>query len=421
MSTYENLGNILPMVEVPEFQRKGMASVFINKKMLLGFDTGTGKTFTYSGIVRGLLNRNPEKKHLLIVINDSIPQVPKDVARLTGVRVQYFDGTIDSAHNLRRCWSGSSIIVLTLNAFRVPSVVEFLFKKLPEVESLTIDEAHHCSNWDVSDTAFMIRAFAQYIPYVVELTATPMTRESKQYYRLMNLLDRHMSMHRDETFLGKYVDRYMPVNRSDYEMRGDYKPTLIRVKPTLDQIGRQHGIIFKKLKGWGAEPQAEALVDAVKSRLAEGKRIIVYVHYHNSREWIEHNLREASIEFVSIHGKVRKRSDREILLDSYKSGKVDVVITSVTESLNIDADVVIFYEFTTLVKQVIGRAHRGLNPKPLEIAFVITENSAEVDFFLEYIYERSLTVQRLLKKDYSELIAIGEQVKTLCLVEDEEQ
>ena len=86
-----------------------------------------------------------------------------------------------------------------------------------------------------------------------------------------------------------------------------------------------------------------------------------------------------------------------------------------TESLNIDADVVVFYEFTTLVKQVIGRAHRGLAGKLLEIAFVITRDSDEVEYFMKYIYARSLAVQKLLQKDYSELIEIGKKVEQLNL------
>ena len=84
-----------------------------------------------------------------------------------------------------------------------------------------------------------------------------------------------------------------------------------------------------------------------------------------------------------------------------------------TESLNIEADIVVFYEFTTSVKQVIGRAHRGLEGKTLEIAFIITKDTDEVDYFLKYIYERSLLIQKLLRKDYGELIAIGEEVEQL--------
>lgn len=408
-----SLCNILPGVDLPTFQREGMRRVFLNNKMLLAFDTGTGKTFSYAGIVRGLINANPEKKHLLIIINDSIPQVPNDVRRLTKLSVESFDGTAESIGRLRFFWDRTSIFCLTIEALMSFSIVKFLFDKLPEIESVTIDEAHHMSNWDHSDTAFMLRALVKLVPYVVELSATPVTRVSKQYYRLMNLLDRNMSPHRDETYLGKYVDRYMPVNREDYEIKGNYVPKLIVVQPTLDQMQEQHGIVFRHLKGTGAVPQVEALCDFVQDRLAQGKRVIVYVHYHDTRNWVEFNFNGRSIGFTSVHGRLRTKADKTVAIDRFKNGDVDVLITSVTESLNIEADVVVFYEFTTSVKQVIGRAHRGLEGKTLEIAFIITKDTDEVDYFLKYIYERSLLIQKLLCKDYSELIAIGEEVEQL--------
>lgn len=412
-----NLNNVMPDAELWDFQRQGMQEVFTNERMLLAFDTGTGKTFTYAGIIRGLLNRNPDKKHILVIINDSIEQVPRDISQLTKASVEAFNGTAEDAGRLRYYWARTSVLVLTMEAFRSLEVVRFLFDNLMEVESFAIDEAHHCSNWDVSDTAFMIRALAQYVPYCIELSATPMTRVSQQYFRLMNLLDRRRSRTRDETYAGAYVDRYMPVNRKDYDIKGNYVPTLIPVQPTLEQAQPQHGIVFKKLKGIGAAPQVKALVEAVQQRLKDGKRMIVYVHYHDSRRWVETNFREQGIQFTSLHGKLLKRSERERALDAYRNGEVDVLITSVTESLNIEADVVIFYEFTTLVKQVIGRAHRGLAGKPLEIAFIITKDSDEVEYFLKYIYERSLTVQKLLMKDYSELVEIGKKVQALQLDE----
>lgn len=409
------LSNVLPDVELPSFQLQGMQETFENHKMLLGFDTGMGKTFTYAGIVRGLLNKNPNGKHILLIINDSVPQVPNDVRNLVRVATETFDGTEESAGRLRFFWERSSIFCLTLEALRVFGVVKFLFDHLPEIESFTIDEAHHVSNWDSSDTAFMIRSLVRTVKYVVELSATPMTRTSKQYYRLMNLLDRNLSPHRDESFLDKYVDRYMPVNRKDYDMKGEYTSTLLVCNPTLDQAAPQHGIVFKKIKGPGAVPQVTKLVEFVKSRLSEQKSIIVYVHYHDTRHWVEENFTEQGISFVSLHGRLRSRQERQEVLARYKSGEADVLITSVTESLNIEADVVVFYEFTTLVKQVIGRAHRGLVGKPLEVAFIITRDTDEVDFFLKYIYQRSLTIQRLLQKDYSELTAIGREVEKLTL------
>lgn len=415
MNALACLDNVLENVEMPDMQLKGLRFVLEHKKALLGYDTGTGKTYTFAGIVRALLNRDPTKKHILVIINDAIEQVPRDVAHLVRVPVETFNGAAESISRLRFYWDRTSIFCFTLEAFRQIGIVEFLFKKLPEIESWTIDEAHHVANWDASDTAFMIRSLVRCIHYVVELSATPMTREAKQFYRLQNLLDRRCSPHRDETFRDRYINHYLPVNRADYDIKGKYTPTLIVVNPTLDQMQPQSGIVFRHLKGTGATPQVKALVEFVRCRLEKGKRVLVYLHYHDTRQWVEQNFQEQGIAFASLHGRLRTRAERQTVLERFRQNEVDVLLTSVTESLNIEADVVVFYEFTTLVKQVIGRAHRGLKGKELEVAFLITRETDEVDYFIKYIYQRSLTIQKLLQKDYSELISIGRQVEQLQL------
>lgn len=418
MGPLKCLENILPDLEIPSFQNEGVHLALVNKKMLLGFDTGTGKTFTYAVFVRGLLNRNPEKKHIFVIIHDSLEQAPKDLSALTAVPVQAISGAAGEAGRLSRLWERTSIFVMTYESFRNPNVVLFLYNHLPEVESLVVDEAHHCANWDTSDTAFMVRALSRYLEYVDGLSATPATRDGKQFYRIMNVLDRRISAQRDETNAGAYKDRYLPVNRGDYELKGNYRTVPVVISPMPHQIGRIRGDVFKVTKGPGAVNQVERLVAECLERKRKGLAVIVYVHLHCVREWVEEHFRNAGITFESLTGRVIKREERQRILDSFGKREVDVLITSVTESLNIDADVVMFYEYTTRIKQVMGRAHRGLNPKDLELLFFITKDTAEVDFFQKYIYKRSLTLQRLLQKDYSEFIKIGEQLKTMNIASD---
>lgn len=407
------LENIIPDLEVPEFQNLGAYMALTNKKMLLGFDTGMGKTFTYAIIVRGLLNRNPEKKHVFVIIHDSIEQAPSDISALTAVPVAAFGGEAEAAGRLSNMWDRTSIFVLTYESFRNPNVVLFLYNHLPEIESLVVDEAHHVANWDSSNTAFMVRALSRYIPYVDGLSATPATRESRQFYRTMNVIDRNISSQRDESYNGAYSDRYLPVNRSDYDMKGNYKPVPVIITPMPHQVGKVKGDVFKTIKGPGAVNQVERLVGLVLERRRQGKSIIVYVHLHAVREWVESHFKDAGITFESLTGRVTKREERQRMLDAFAQREVDVLITSVSESLNIDADVVIFYEFTTRIKQVMGRAHRGLEGKELELLFLITKDTAEVEYFNKYIYRRSITLQRLLRKDYSEFIRIGDQLKQM--------
>lgn len=417
-SFLQSVENIIPDLESFEFQNIGVQEALLSKKMLLAFDTGTGKTFTYAMFVRGLLNRNPEKKHIFVIIHDSLDQAPKDVGGLVAAPVSAFGAKAGELKRMTKLWDRLSVIILTYECFRDNDTALFLYNHLTQIESLTIDEAHHAANWDVSDTAFMLRALCRYIPYIVELTATPMTSHKTQFYQLLNIADRNLSPYRDETFTGKYSSHYFPVNRGAYQIKGKYKPTLIAVPPQPNQIGKLKGVIFRTIKGTGAVNQVDALMRVVEERQRQGKNMIIYVHYHDTRHWVEQHLESRNIPFVSLHGKITKMEERRDILETFRMGKVPVLITSVAESLNIDSDVVIFYEFTTKLKQVMGRAHRGLESKELELVFIITTDTMEVDFFMKYIYERSLTIQRILKKDYKEFIEIGNQLKRMEL-EDE--
>lgn len=420
MKQLQSLENLIPDIEMPVFQNIGVQKALLNKKMLLAFDTGTGKTFTYSLFVRALLNRDPEKKHIFVVIHDSIDQAPEDIRSMVSAPVGVFTAKAEDIQRLGSMWDKLSVIILTYEVFRIPRVCLFLYNRIKQVESITIDEAHHVSNWDVSDTAFLIRSLVQYVPYVIELTATPMTSHSSQYFHLMNLLDRNLSHRRNETPTGKYNERYMPVNREDYDIKGSYKTTLEVVTPHPYQLGEIKGIVSKVIKGTGALNQVNTLLKVVRERIKEGKSVIVYINYHDTREWVEQHFNSEGIPFVSLHGRVTKSTDRQKILNQYASGEVRVLLTSIAESLNIDSDVVVFYEFTTKLKQVMGRAHRGLSGKELELVFIVTKDTQEVDFFLKYIYKRSLTIQKLLGKDYSEFIRIGGQVKELQAITDED-
>lgn len=411
--------NIIPDLELIKFQNIGVQKVLLNKKMLLAFDTGTGKTFTYALIVRALLNRNPEKKHVFIIIHDSIEQAPRDISNLVSAPVSAFSARMGQYSQLKNAWDRSSVIVMTYQCFAKENMIKFLYDRLPDIESFVIDEAHHVSNWDTSDIAFNIRSLCHFIPYVVALTATPMTSRSQQYYQILNIIDRGLSPRRDETALGKYSERYFPVNRADYGIKGKYRTTLEIVKPTPNQVGDIKGIVSRVVKGTGAVNQVDTLVRVIKTRLREGKQIIVYINYHDTREWVEQHLLEEKIRFVSLHGRITKSDERKQILNSFATGEVSVLLTSISESLNIDSDVVVFYEFTTKLKQVMGRAHRGLDEKELELVFIITKDTAEVEFFDKYIYQRSLTMQKLLQKDYSEFIKVGEEIQKLSIAQDD--
>ena len=247
------------------------------------------------------------------------------------------------------------------------------------------------------------------VEYVIALTATPITSNKSQFPRLRNLVDRNISYKLYESITSSSINKgYIQVNRKDYGLKGNYTTRIIWCEPMIHQIGKIKGNIFAVTKGTGATNQVNKLIEVLEDQ--KDAKVIIYVHYHDSRLWLEKNLKAAGYNFVSLHGKITNRVERKNLLDRFNSGEVNIFITSVTTALDISADSILFYEFTTSVKQMIGRPHRGLVPKDLNIYFFITRDTEELEFFSKYIYYRSLEIQTLIGKDYSEILSVGTEL-----------
>ena len=159
--------------------------------------------------------------------------------------------------------------------------------------------------------------------------------------------------------------------------------------------------MFELCKGDGAIPQVRKLVEVIKDR--EGKRGLVYVNQHSVRQWILPFLDEAGIKYACVNGNTKMKERAEIMRQFNEEKSLDVVVTSVTTALDLDCDFVVFYEFTVEVKQMIGRAHRGLGNKDLDVIFIITTDTCEIDYFYDNIFSISMEVKSLLHQDFSEL------------------
>ena len=131
-----------------------------------------------------------------------------------------------------------------------------------------------------------------------------------------------------------------------------------------------------------------------------GERGLVYINQHVIREWVLRFLDNAGIRYGCINGKTSKLEDEEVM-DKFNNKKdLDVVITSVTEAIDLDCDWVMFYEYTVNVAQMIGRASRGLKDKTLKVYFMITEDTGELRYFYDNIYSVSEVIQKVVGKRY---------------------
>ena len=166
--------------------------------------------------------------------------------------------------------------------------------------------------------------------------------------------------------------------------------------------------LFDICKGEGAVEQATSLAQLIKFN--ENKRGLVYIKRHSIREYVLPFLKEAGITYRCINGKTPHKERKHILEEFNENKNVDVIITSVTEALDLDCDYVIFYEFTVEIKQMIGRAQRGFTDKNLFVFYMITDKTKEVDYFYNNIFKRCEVAAHVLNKDYSEVLSLEDEL-----------
>lgn len=186
------------------------------------------------------------------------------------------------------------------------------------------------------------------------------------------------------------------------------KGIIVWIDPMPYQIEAEYSELSDLCKGEGATEQAEALAQLIQFN--QGKRGLVYINRHKVREWVLPFLDKAGISYRCINGRTPNDEREEILKEFNEDKSVDIIITSVTEALDLDCDYVIFYEFTSNIKQMIGRAQRGFTDKNLFVFYMITDKTKEVDYFYNNIYKHCEVASYVLRKDYSEVLDLEDEL-----------
>lgn len=424
LTSYDAANDVLHGVTLHPLQVVDVLKMLYSKRAIVRYDTGTGKTFLIAAAMRMLWGIDPSKRFLIFIKKDQCVQTPKKLSDVTGrPTIVSCAGESDVASVFS---SGRFLeypmVLLTHECLRNQKVMKILFQSRQHFCGVIIDEAHVINNRGFAQSADVMSGLVSQFEYCWALTATPIITEIKQLAKLATIIDSKrypnykLLMRRiNQGSFSIEDDPLFFINRTGEELgrHSEYVGHIFWVKAHPYQMEDTGGDSLMQLcKGNGARNQAEALVRLVLSR--NGKRGLIYVRQHSIREWILPFLREAGIRYGCINGRVIEERG-EILRQFNEERSLDVIITSVTTALDADCDYVIFYEFTVELKQMIGRADRGLSGKKLDIFFMLTKGTAEPMYFKEKIVERSELIKRILGVDYQELESISEELEEALL------
>lgn len=420
MTSFKAIKNVVSGIELHDLQCIDVMKMLCSKRAIVSYATGLGKTVLAAAVMNLLWNEDSSRKFIFIGMSNQRLQTPAKLEAMCKKSVISVSKAKDSLDALfARDYTQFSVLFLTHEALQSDRLLNDLFKHRNEFCGIFIDEAHELSNVHCAKMATILSSMSQCFEYCYALTATPIISSVAQMARLANVVH--------PTKFPNIRRLTSALNSNQYSIENDPCFWINRTRAEMGSIAKYNGILewvtplpyqrewcggsalMVQCKGYGAEPQVRTLVRCILERA--GHRGLIYVNQHQIREWILPFLEKAGIKFGCINGATSLSERAKIIKQFNEEKSLDVIITSVTTALDLDCDYIIFYEFTVEVKQMIGRAHRGLGDKTLDVIFIITDDSPEIDYFINNIYKVSMVIQNILKQDFSEIEQINTEIQ----------
>lgn len=407
--SFQAIEGVLLEDRLIKLQAVDVLAMLYRKAAIISYDTGMGKTYLAAAVIRMLLNQDSSRKIIMVIKKKQLTATPAKVKKNVGVEIlaTASDQKSVAENILSNKFLQYPVLMITHECLNNNVVMRKLLEFRDKYSCIIIDEAHNLNNLAGASSANMLQGMCSGFEYRFALTATPITTNVDQFARLAYIMDK--DTYPDYVKLSRAMkngsfsiknDPFFFISRkySDFgiEMRTVGYPLFI--EPQYNQIEASGADMFVKCKGPGAYNQANALVDFIREH--KGERGLVYINQHVIREWVIRFLDNAGIRYGCINGKTSKLEDEKVMDRFNNKHDLDVVITSVTEAIDLDCDWVMFYEYTVNVAQMIGRASRGLKDKFLKVYFMITEDTGELRYFYDNIYCVSEIIQRVVGKRY---------------------
>lgn len=425
-NSYDALTQFLNDVNLHPLQCIDVLKMIANKRSLVIYDTGTGKTLLAALAMKLLLREDPSRLFVMFVKKDQIVQTPNKLKALAGLStlVTTANSVKIAKYFLNKNLEEYNVIMLTHDCLHNSIVLQAIYEIRERVASIIIDEAHELNNFNNASSAEILKAMISRFEYVWGLTATPIVSDLMQLARLANLINPQQYPNAGKLYKsltnGSFHIDYDPgffINRKAYELGRYSSPNgfIVTVQPRAEQINCKLGGVelFQVCKGDGAINQVNALIELIQVNKKAGKRGLIFISQHSVLAWVRSNLDETAIQYTCINGNTSMDA-RNVIEAEFADKKYDVILTSVTTAVDLDCEYVAFYEFTVMVSQMIGRAHRGLKPKTLDVYFIITQNTNEEIYFLNNIYDKCQIVKEILGKGNSAVENVAAHLGVIC-------
>lgn len=412
--------DILESITLTWFQCMCVEHALVSKGTLCSLATGLGKTATSAGYVYREQEENPGKLSLFFCLPESLEQTLADYSSYLNKNIVAISGAASDVYTLINTpLNKIDVVIVSYEATYNIQFANWLTRNLDNVCCAVFDEVHMISQ-DSLVNSFCTQ-LCRRLKSKLFLSATPITVSPEQVIVLMNMLDeifiptgkkllKPYEIRDPETF--EVIDykeldslatsmypRYISWDRKELGLQGNYKPHLLLVQPTEEQMLCSYNDIETVIKGQRNSNQMEVIKAVVQDRKANDKVGLIYCDTRANSDMLCEELRKIGIKAFVANGKAENKKIRNAVLKLFRQRDIDVVITNLTTSLNLDCDYVAFWENTNKAVQMLGRCERGFKIKDLDIYFILTENTVEVTQFSKNVYRRCKWLGEALSKD----------------------
>lgn len=412
--------DILNDITLSWFQSFCIQHSIISKSTLVSLPTGTGKTMTAIAYIEAIRkDYSPNCRALFVCIPTSVKQIYNDFKKYSNMRVMSTTGKqseIDVIRNTPISFCDSYVV--SYKALYNTSFCNWFVENSDFFDICVLDEAHEVSQ-DSLIKSICKQLFRQ-VTYRLELTATPLTVDPIQPLELINLMDEdaienprrlleEFAVREEQTYtlLGyKGLDNlssmlfphYVSWTRKELGIDGEVKTRLYLVDPTEEQINATRVDGYKVIKMLKDSNQAKVLQAVVRDKTNRGLKGLVFCIHREVCKVAQEVLTEVGVKAVIANGE-NSDTERDIVLASFSNSLVDCMVTNLTTSLNLSCDYIVIYEQTNNILQLLGRPVRGFVPRDIEVDYIITDNTVEIDQFDENVYQRAEYSRDMLGKD----------------------
>lgn len=407
LESYEAIADITSP-SLRDYQSKDLLHALAVKSFVCMYDTGMGKTFVAAGFMKALKNAKEGDKFLVFTTNAFSESFGTEVSKITGLRcICYTESPsyVLSPIELEK----NDVVIMTHGCLNVVEHMTALSMYLNEFSAVVIDELHLVSNFNESKRGSMLHSIMSRFEYKLGLTATPITTDEQQLAKALHLINSDAVPDWKKLTLdikkfgasmidSKLEDLFIVRQRS----HNNHKGYLMEVEALPHQKKSSGEGMFYTTKGYGATNNHEAVKKIIDIHKDFGHRGLIYSNLKEVQSALSEALTSYGISNVIINGDMTRTKKNE-LASKHLNGEFDVVITNISEAIDLTSDYVIFYEFTSHVSQVIGRAERTLESKNLNIYIMVTKDTGEMDYFYRNVYCKCQIVEDLLDIDLSEI------------------